>query len=100
MELKKAILKMGVRLAFLPAVCAMTAAAETYVFNAALSGQSNVDWTLASSYSGTYSRNPTADDTVEIPAGVTAKVAAGSASWTLINTLTRIVSRGPRIILR
>ena len=93
MELKKAILKMGVRLAFLPAVCAMTAAAETYVFNEALSGQSNVDWTLASSYSGTYSRNPTADDTVEIPANVTAKVTAGSASWTLINTLARIVPK-------
>ena len=71
----------------------VTASADTYVFDVALSGQDNVDWTVKESYSGTYSRNPAADDTVEIPAGVTAKVSAGSASWTLINTLMRIVPK-------
>ena len=72
---------------------AMMASADTYVFDAALSGQDNVDWTVKESYSGTYSRDPAAGDTVELPAGVTAKVSAGSASWTLINTLARIVPR-------
>ena len=67
--------------------------ADTYVLNSALSGRDDIDWTVASSYSGTYSRDPAASDTVEIPAGMVAKVTAGSASWTLINTLTRIVPK-------
>ena len=86
-------MKMKSVVAMAAALGAVTASADTYVFNAALSGQDNVDWTVKESYSGTYSRNPAADDTVEIPAGVTAKVTAGSASWTLINTLTRIVPK-------
>ncbi len=72
---------------------AMSAAADTYVLDSALSGRDDIDWTVASSYSGTYSRDPAANDTVEIPAGMVAKVTAGSASWTLINTLARIVPK-------
>ena len=73
--------------------CAMSAAADTYVLDAALSGRDDIDWTVSSSYSGTYPRDPAANDTVEIPAGMVAKVTAGSASWTLVNTLTRIVPK-------
>ncbi len=74
-------------------LCAMSAIADTYVLNSALSGRDDIDGTVASSYSGTYSRDPAANDTVEIPAGMVAKVTAGSSSWTLINTLTRIVPK-------
>ena len=74
-------------------LCAMSAIADTYVLDSALSGRDDIDWTVASSYTGTYSRDPAANDTVEIPAGMTAKVTAGSTSWTLINTLARIVPK-------
>ena len=67
--------------------------ADTYVLDSALSGRDDIDWTVASSYSGTYSRDPAASDTVEIPAGMVAKVTAGSASWTFVNTLARIVPK-------
>jgi len=71
--------------------------ADTYVLDSALSGRDDIDWTVASSYTGTYSRDPAASDTVEIPAGMVAKVTAGSASWTLINMLTRIVPKGQAV---
>lgn len=67
--------------------------ADTYVLDASLSGSASLDWTVKESYSGSHSRNPTANDTVEIPAGMTAKVEAGSPSWSLINTLARIVPK-------
>ena len=73
--------------------CVMSAIADTYILDSALSERDDIDWTAAASYSGTYSRDPAAGDTVEIPADMTAKVTAGSASWTLINTFTRIVPR-------
>lgn len=74
-------------------LCVLSAVADTYVLNSALSGRDDIDWTVASSYSGTYSRDPAASDTVEIPAGMVAKVTAGSASWTFVNTLARIVPK-------
>ena len=75
------------------ALCTVSTYADTYVLNSALSGRDDIDWTVASSYTGTYSRDPAASDTVEIPAGMVAKVTAGSTSWTLVNTLTRIVPK-------
>ena len=77
--------------------CSLSVIADTYVLDSALSGRDDIDWTVASSYSGTYSRDPTAGDKVEIPANMIAKVTAGSASWTLINTLTRIVPKGQAV---
>ena len=74
-------------------LCAMSAVADTYVLDSALSGRDDIDWTVASSYTGTYLRDPEANDTVEIPAGMVAKVTAGSASWTLVNMLARIVPK-------
>ncbi len=85
------------RMSFVLSLCALPVFAGTYVLDSALSGRDDIDWTVASSYSGTYSRDPAAGDTVEIPANMTAKVTAGSASWTLINTLNRIVPKGQAV---
>ena len=68
------------RAALVLMLLALPVVADTYVLNSALSGRDDIDWTVASSYSGTYSRDPAASDTVEIPAGMVAKVTAGSAS--------------------
>ena len=104
MELMKmpSFRRVGDGLRFLPKVvtmgiaavaAVMPAVADTYVLDSALTGRDDIDWTVASSYTGTHTRDPEAGDTVEIPAGMTAKITAGSANWTLINTLARIVPR-------
>ena len=71
----------------------LSALADTYVLDSSLSGRDDIDWTVASSYSGSHSRNPATGDLVEIPAGMVAKVVAGSGSWELVNSLSRIVPK-------
>ena len=63
----------------------LPALADTYVLDSSLSGRDDIDWTVASSYSGSHSRNPATGDLVEIPAGMVAKVVAGSGSWEMEN---------------
>ena len=88
-----AFMWMGALALLMSFCCVQSAIADTYTLDSALSGRDDLDWTVASSYSGTYSRDPAANDTIVIPANMIAKVTAGSASWTLINSFTRIVPR-------
>ena len=51
------------------------------------------DWSAPSSYQGTHTVGPSSEDIVYIPAGMTAKMTAGSANWTIVNGVSRIVPR-------
>lgn len=86
------ILAMAKKIPMVAVLFALPAFADTYVLNQALSG-AEIDWDALSSYSGTYQRPPAAGDTVEIPAGMVAKVDAGDGDWAFVNRLDRIVPR-------
>ena len=70
--------------------------AATFTLNESLSG-TDIDWTVKESYVGA-SRDPIEGDTVVIPAGVTANIAAGTPSWGLLTSLKRVVPRKDSIL--
>ena len=72
-------------------VSGMLYAAE-FELKSALSNTS-FDWSDPASYTGTHSNGPSTEDIIYIPAGMTAKVTAGSANWTVVNGVSRIVPR-------
>lgn len=72
-------------------VAVNVAAAETFTLKDSVHN-ADFDWALAGNYVG--DKAPAAKDTVKIPAGITAKLNASSASFAFVNTLNRITPAG------
>ena len=89
------------KVAFMVSVLAVSGmlSAATYEFNDALSSSDTyLDWTSLSSYKGNPASLPGPGDIVEIPAGMTAKVTAGSESWGIVNGVSKIVPKDGAVL--
>ena len=89
------------KVAFMVSVLAVSGmlSAATYEFNDALSSSDTyLDWTSLSSYKGNPASLPGSGDVVEIPAGMTAKVTAGSESWGIVNGVSKIVPKDGAVL--
>jgi len=65
--------------------------ADDYELKLELSGSDSIDWSDAASYTGSHSSGPSSGDTVYIPDGMTVKVTAGTASWTSLNNIPKVI---------
>ena len=65
--------------------------ADKYELKLELSGSDSIDWSDAASYTGSHSSGPSSGDTVYIPDGMTVKVTAGTASWTSLNNIPKVI---------